>query len=247
MLTWENMVCAAIAGGLLGSAVTYRVIGWQYARLRSAVVDLYYSAHWIPVYPCDAAALWAAVRDAAGFVTASSPLATTAITGQWLEWPSGVAVRADLAGGLTGTIVPQDDGTYVLSVARRGCATQIYQVQTYELAQTQYIIDMAAAALEIGGIGCTTSQRDDRGNATRTTQPEPCRPPLGPDERYYDVVLSRDASESATVTVAARTAAEADERALRQVGKYGERHNGWCADDGNINRVYLPNPAGDEE
>ena len=236
-----EVICGVLLGGLLGSAATYVVLGRQYARLRSAVVDLYYSAHWIPAYPCDAAALWTAVRDAAGFTTASSPLATTAITGQWLEWPSGVAVRADLAGGLTGVIMPQEDGMYVLSVARRGYATQVYLAQTYAHAQTQYSVDMAAAALEIGGLGCTTPQRNDR------EQPEPCRPPLGPGERYYDVVLCRDASESTTVTVAAKTAAEADDLALHQVGKYGENHADWCLDDGNSNRVYLPNPAGDEE
>jgi hypothetical protein len=233
-----EVICGALAGGLIGSALTYVVVGRQYARLRSAVVDLYYSAHWIPAYPCDAAALWAAVRDAAGFVTASSPVATTAITGQWLEWPSGVAVRADLAGALTGVIMPQEDGLCVLSVARRGCATQVYLAQTYAHAQTQYSVDRAAAALEIGGLGSTTQP---------PARPEPCRPPLGPGERYYDVALCRDASESTTVTVAAKTAAEADEIALRQVGKYGENHADWCLDDGNSNRVYLPNPAGDEE
>lgn len=50
----------------------WRETGSDDTRLRDAVLDLYYAAHWTADRPCDADALWRSVRDAAGFEPGSS-------------------------------------------------------------------------------------------------------------------------------------------------------------------------------
>lgn len=69
-------------------------------------------------------------------------------------------------------------------------------------------------------------------------QPAPCRPPLADGERYYDVVLTRDATESVTIVVAAPNADEAGIRAEAIVGTYGENCYEWELDS-NAHKVYV--------
>jgi hypothetical protein len=45
----------------------------EFDKLKYAVRNLYYSAHWTPDRPVDAVELWTAVRDAAGFPEGQSP------------------------------------------------------------------------------------------------------------------------------------------------------------------------------
>ena len=47
--------------------------GDKFERLREAVKELYYAAHWTPDRECDDAALWTAVRDAAGLEPGGAP------------------------------------------------------------------------------------------------------------------------------------------------------------------------------
>ena len=42
-------------------------------RLRKAVSDVYYAAHWTPDRPCDAGRLWTDLRDAAGLKPGNAP------------------------------------------------------------------------------------------------------------------------------------------------------------------------------
>lgn len=212
MLTWENVVVGALSGACLGVAVTYLFCGRKYATLRQAVIDLYYSAHWIPTRPCDAGALWRAVRDAAEITTGASPPATTAVCGQWLEWPSGVAVRSH--GTTVGVILPNTGGSYNLTVVGGTDGVREYFGLTYDGAKQRYLDD------------------------SNRLKSEFCRPPLGPGERYYDVTLTRDTSESTTVTVAAVDADAAEDAAMLRVGSYGENCRDWSPDD-NTNKVYL--------
>lgn len=59
----------------------------------------------------------------------------------------------------------------------------------------------------------------------------------------YRVVLTRDATESCDVIVEADNPQQANEAALEQAGSYGENFETWTLDDGNMHRVYLPDPG----
>jgi hypothetical protein len=54
----------------------------------------------------------------------------------------------------------------------------------------------------------------------------------------YDVILTRDATESVVVRVTANSPEEAERVALRQAGKYGENLSGWELDEGNLHCPY---------
>jgi len=62
-------------------------------------------------------------------------------------------------------------------------------------------------------------------------------------DNEYDVTICRAATESTVVRVRAATAAEANERAIATVGRYGEYCGTWELDDGNQHEVYLPDPS----
>lgn len=59
----------------------------------------------------------------------------------------------------------------------------------------------------------------------------------------FSVLLTRDATESTTVEVEADTPEQAEEKALQQVGRYGENNTTWTLDEGNSHEVYCPDPA----
>lgn len=65
--------------------------------------------------------------------------------------------------------------------------------------------------------------------------------------KLYDVVLTRDATESCRVLVKARNPREAEKQALEKVGLYGENVSGWETDEGNLHKVYLPYPGNSSE
>jgi len=60
----------------------------------------------------------------------------------------------------------------------------------------------------------------------------------------WNVTLTRDTTESVTLTIEAETWTKAEEKALEQAGKYGTNINGWKLDEGNMHPVY---PTGVEE
>ena len=62
----------------------------------------------------------------------------------------------------------------------------------------------------------------------------------------YNVLLTRDATESVNVVVEAETPGEAIEKALKTSGRYGENLNDWAVDEGNHHEVHVceePVPA----
>ena len=62
-------------------------------------------------------------------------------------------------------------------------------------------------------------------------------------QKKYQVILTREASESTTVTVEADSKEAANEKALEMADQVPD----WSLDDGNYHRPYLPDPNSTEE
>jgi hypothetical protein len=65
--------------------------------------------------------------------------------------------------------------------------------------------------------------------------------------KTYDVLLTREATESCSVRVKARSPREAEKKALKKAGTYGEKVAGWEPDEGNFHAVCLPDPGNSAE
>jgi hypothetical protein len=65
--------------------------------------------------------------------------------------------------------------------------------------------------------------------------------------KAYDVLLTREATESCAVRVKARSPREAEKKAMEKAGAYGENVDGWETDEGNLHKVYLPDPGNSSE
>jgi hypothetical protein len=57
------------------SMARIEVLEAENERLRKAVSEVYYAAHWTPDRPCDAVKLWTDLRDAAGLTPGNAPAA----------------------------------------------------------------------------------------------------------------------------------------------------------------------------
>jgi hypothetical protein len=62
-------------------------------------------------------------------------------------------------------------------------------------------------------------------------------------QKQYEVVITRDLTESCHVRVKARNSHEAEKKALEKAGLFGENVEGWEIDEGNLHKVYLPDPG----
>ncbi len=58
----------------------------------------------------------------------------------------------------------------------------------------------------------------------------------------YRVTVTRPVTQSTTVEVEAESRSEANDKALEQVGRYGEKVSTWELDDGNQDEAYIPDP-----
>jgi hypothetical protein len=65
--------------------------------------------------------------------------------------------------------------------------------------------------------------------------------------KAFDVLLTRETTESCSVRVKARSLQEAGKKALKKAGTYGENVDGWETDEGNLHKVYLPDPGNSAE
>ena len=55
----------------------------------------------------------------------------------------------------------------------------------------------------------------------------------------YEVLLTRDATESCCVEVDAESPEDAEEKAMAMAGRYGEKLYNWELDEGNCHDVYV--------
>ncbi len=65
--------------------------------------------------------------------------------------------------------------------------------------------------------------------------------------KQYEVLLTREVTESCHVRVKAHSLQEAETKALEKAGLYGENVSGWEIDEGNLHKVYLPDPGNSAE
>jgi hypothetical protein len=64
----------------------------------------------------------------------------------------------------------------------------------------------------------------------------------------YNVILTRDITESVIVTVKAKSKSDAEKEALDMAGKYGGGIvDTWRVDEGNFSEIYVTNVEPDQE
>ena len=61
--------------------------------------------------------------------------------------------------------------------------------------------------------------------------------------KKWRVRIARDTTESMDMEIEASSASEANDKAMAEAGRYGERVSNWGADDCGNGEVYLPDSA----